>query len=52
MLDNIESEETSSQKEILCEMMTTLVELFVAQKVDLETAMYHQNEKYIARFES
>ncbi|MBO5409288.1 MAG: MazG family protein [Clostridia bacterium] len=52
MLDNIENEETSSHKEILCEMMTTLVELFVAQKIDLETAMYHQNEKYIARFES
>ena len=52
MLDNIGDEGKSSQEEVLCEMMTALVELFVAQNIDLETAMYRQNEKYIARFES
>ncbi len=51
MLDNIANGEISSRQEVLCDMMTTLVELFVAEKIDLETAMYHQNEKYIARFE-
>lgn len=52
MLDNIEYEGISSREEILCEMMTTLVELFVSEKIDMETAMYRQNEKYITRFES
>lgn len=52
MLDNMECKEISSKEEILCEMMTTLVELFVCEKIDMETAMYRQNEKYIAGFES
>ena len=52
MLDNVECEGSHSCENVLCEMMTTLVELFVAKKIDLETAMYQQNEKYIARFES
>ena len=52
MLDNMDCEDRLSKEETLCEMMTTLVELFVAEKIDLETAMYRQNEKYIARFES
>jgi len=52
MLDNVRNEDDSELEESLCEMMTTLVEMFVAKKVDLETAMYRQNEKYIARFES
>ena len=52
MLDNVRNEGEFSPEETLCEMMTTLVEMFVAKKVDLETAMYRQNEKYIARFES
>ena len=51
MLDNVRNEDGSMLEESLCEMMTTLVEMFVAKKVDLETAMYRQNEKYIARFE-
>ncbi len=51
MLDNVRNEDGSTLEESLCEMMTTLVEMFVAKKVDLETAMYRQNEKYIARFE-
>ena len=52
MLDNMECEDSLSKEETLCDMMSTLVELFVAEKIDLETAMYRQNEKYIARFES
>ncbi len=52
MLDNMECEDRLSKEESLCEMMSTLVELFVAEKIDLETAMYRQNEKYIAQFES
>ena len=51
MLDNMECKDILSKEETLCEMMTALVELFVAEKIDLETAMYRQNEKYIARFE-
>lgn len=51
MLDNMEYKDTLSREGTLCEMMTLLVELFVAEKIDLETAMYRQNEKYIARFE-
>lgn len=52
MLDNMECEDSLSKEETLCDMMSTLVELFVAEKINLETAMYRQNEKYIARFES
>lgn len=51
MLDNIECAEVSDCEEVLCEMMTTMAELFVDRKIDMETAMYRQNEKYIARFE-
>ena len=51
MVDNIRRAEYSSTEDELCEMMTLLAEMFVAKKVDLETAMYQQNEKYIARFE-
>ena len=51
MLDNMGNEDILSKEETLCEMMTTLVELFVAEKIDLETAMYRQNQRYIARFE-
>ena len=52
MLDNMECKDNLSKEAVLCEMMTTLVELFVSEKIDLETAMYRQNEKYIAGFES
>ncbi len=52
MLDNIEYKEGESAEIALCEMMTTVIELFAAKKIDLETAMYRQNEAYIARFES
>lgn len=52
MLDNVRNEGDCASEETLCEMMTTLVEMFTAKKIDLETAMYRQNEKYIARFES
>lgn len=51
MLDNIECIEADTSEEVLCEMMTTLAEMFVDKKIDMETAMYRQNEKYIARFE-
>lgn len=52
IMDNIDNNGDSQIEDSLCEMMTTLVELFVAKKIDLETAMYRQNEAYIARFES